>query len=174
VLAQGNVGAGTGALVRGIRGDDLARSRRWSPTTSEAGLAGRLRPERGRRHRPAHGENLGLVLGDTITLISPDGDVTPLGTTPRVKGYPVVAIFEIGMSEYDSSIIFMPFAEAQLYFNIEGTPRRRSRSSSTIPTTSMRCGRSRRPRSGRSSCPTGASATRPSSPRCRSSATSCS
>jgi lipoprotein-releasing system permease protein len=54
-----------------------------------------------------------------VTLISPDGDVTPMGTTPRVKGYPVVAIFEVGMSEYDASVVLMPFAEAQLYFNVE-------------------------------------------------------
>ena len=46
--------------------------------------------------------------------------MTPFGTTPRVKAYPVVAIFEVGMSEFDSSVIFMPFAEAQLYFNLEG------------------------------------------------------
>ena len=64
-------------------------------------------------------ENLGLVLGDIITLVSPDGDVTPMGTTPRVKAYPVVAIFEVGMSEFDSSIIFMPLPEAQLFFNQE-------------------------------------------------------
>jgi lipoprotein-releasing system permease protein len=37
-----------------------------------------------------------------------------------MKGYPVTAIFEVGMSEYDSSIIYMPFSEAQLYFNMEG------------------------------------------------------
>jgi len=59
------------------------------------------------------------VLGDTITLVAPEGDVTPLGTTPRVKAYPVVAVYEIGMSEYDSAIIFMPLQEAQLYFNQE-------------------------------------------------------
>jgi lipoprotein-releasing system permease protein len=46
--------------------------------------------------------------------------VTPLGTTPRMKGYKVSAIFEVGMSEYDSSIVYMPFPEAQLYFNMDG------------------------------------------------------
>src|SRR5690606_2781715 len=54
-----------------------------------------------------------------ITLISPDGDITPFGTTPRVKAYPVIAIFEVGMSEYDASIVYMPLEEAQLYFNSE-------------------------------------------------------
>src|SRR5690606_5938603 len=61
-------------------------------------------------------DNLGLSVGDPITLVAPEGDVTPFGTTPRVKSYPVLAIFEIGMSEYDSSIVFMPLEEAQLYF----------------------------------------------------------
>ena len=96
-------------------------------------------------------ENLGLVLGDMITLISPDGDVTPIGTTPRVKAYPIVAIFEVGMSEYDSSIIFMPLRGGAALFQPWRTGRSRSRSSSTIPTMSTRCSRrSRRRRSGRS------------------------
>ena len=60
--------------------------------------------------------DLGLVPGDLIKIISPEGDITPFGTTPRVKSYPVRAVFEMGMSEYDRSIIFMPLAEAQAYF----------------------------------------------------------
>jgi lipoprotein-releasing system permease protein len=40
-----------------------------------------------------------------------------MGVTPRVKAYPVKAIFEIGMSEYDATFVFIPFAEAQAYFN---------------------------------------------------------
>lgn len=62
-------------------------------------------------------EALGLRLNDNITLISPEGDVTPLGTTPRVKAYPVTAIFEIGLSEYDAAYVYMPLSEAQLFFN---------------------------------------------------------
>ncbi len=45
-----------------------------------------------------------------ITLVSPKGAVTPMGTTPRIKPYKVVAVFEIGMSEYDASFVFMPLA----------------------------------------------------------------
>ena len=41
-------------------------------------------------------------------------------TTPRMKGYKISAIFEVGMSEYDTSIVYMPFSEAQLYFNMDG------------------------------------------------------
>ena len=60
--------------------------------------------------------NLGLTVGDSITLLSPRGAITPFGTAPRVKAYTIAAIFKIGMSEYDSSIIFMPLHEAQNYF----------------------------------------------------------
>ncbi|KSV69754.1 hypothetical protein N182_31730, partial [Sinorhizobium sp. GL2] len=65
-------------------------------------------------------EQLGITVGGTITLTSPNGDVTPLGMNPRVKAYTVSAIYEIGMSEYDATIIFMPLEEAQLFFNAEG------------------------------------------------------
>ncbi len=119
VLSSGSAGPGSGALVRGIRGDDLAKISLVSGNIRQGSLVGFDTGEGvaiGRRMA----ENLGLVLGDTITLVSPDGDVTPFGTTPRVKAYPVAAVFEIGMSEYDSSIIFMPMSEAQLYFNMEG------------------------------------------------------
>ena len=61
--------------------------------------------------------DLNVKLGDQVTLLTPRGASTALGTAPRVKRYPIVAIFEIGMSEYDSSIMFMPLAEAQRYFS---------------------------------------------------------
>jgi lipoprotein-releasing system permease protein len=46
--------------------------------------------------------------------------VTPMGTTPRIKPYKIAAIFEIGMSEYDSAFVFMPLTEAQAYFSRAG------------------------------------------------------
>jgi lipoprotein-releasing system permease protein len=119
VLAQGNVGGGSGALVRGIRGEDLGKISIVANNIKQGSIAGFDTGE-GVAIGSRMADNLGLVLGDTITLIAPDGDVTPLGTTPRMKGYPVTAIFEVGMSEYDSSIVYMPFSEAQLYFNMDG------------------------------------------------------
>jgi lipoprotein-releasing system permease protein len=117
-LASGNVGAGTGALVRGIRGDDLGKLDLVANNIRQGSIVG-FDGSEGVAIGTRMAENLGLALGDSITLISPDGDVSPLGSTPRMKTYPVVAIYEIGMSEYDTSIIFMPLAEAQLYFNME-------------------------------------------------------
>ncbi|MFZ2099355.1 MAG: lipoprotein-releasing ABC transporter permease subunit [Oricola sp.] len=118
-LATGNVGAGSGVLVRGLRGEDFVKleslSKNIKEGTAEAYLTGD-----GVAIGSRMALDLGLVPGDLIKVISPEGDVTPFGTTPRVKSYPVRAIFEMGMSEYDRSIIFMPLEEAQLYFNQEG------------------------------------------------------
>ena len=61
--------------------------------------------------------NMGVNVGDLLTLISPKGAQTPFGTSPRVKSYEIIALFEIGMSEYDGNIIYMPMFEAQRYFN---------------------------------------------------------
>ena len=119
VLASGTVGAGTGALVRGISGENLGKLTVVASNVKHGSLVGFDQSE-GVAIGQRMANNLGLVLGDLITLVSPDGDVTPMGTTPRVKAYPVVAIFEVGMSEFDASVIFMPFEEAQLYFNMEG------------------------------------------------------
>jgi lipoprotein-releasing system permease protein len=119
VLASGSAGPGTGALVRGIRGDDLGKVSLVAGNVRQGSLVGFDSGE-GVAIGKRMAENLGLVLGDRITLVSPDGDVTPFGTTPRVKAYPVNAIFEVGMSEYDAGLVFMPLTEAQLYFNMEG------------------------------------------------------
>jgi lipoprotein-releasing system permease protein len=119
VFASGRVSAGTGALVRGIRPDDLGRLPSVSENIRHGSLVGFAAGE-GIVIGSRMAERLGLIQGDPITLIAPEGDVTPFGTTPRQKTYTVTAIFEIGMSEFDAAIIFMPMEEAQLYFNSEG------------------------------------------------------
>jgi lipoprotein-releasing system permease protein len=60
---------------------------------------------------------LRVTAGDTVTLVAPRGASTPFGTAPRIKPYRVAAVFEMGMSEYDRTMIFMPLGEAQRYFN---------------------------------------------------------
>ncbi len=118
-LAQGTAGGGTGALVRGIRADDLAKMKSVSDHIKEGDLVG-FASGSGVAIGARMADQLGLSAGGQITLVAPEGDVTPLGVNPRVKTYTVSAIFEIGMSEYDASIIYMPLEEAQLYFNSEG------------------------------------------------------
>jgi lipoprotein-releasing system permease protein len=106
----------SGALIRGVRQADLPKvpaifnnirlgTLEGFDTAGGVAIGTRL------------ASDLGLTIGESLTLVQPRGSVTPLGVTPRVKAYPVVAIFEIGMSEYDSTFVILPFAEAQIYFN---------------------------------------------------------
>ncbi|MCX5493396.1 lipoprotein-releasing ABC transporter permease subunit [Kaistia dalseonensis] len=115
VLASG-ASASSGALVRGIRAEDLPAIPGVSKNV-KLGTLDNFDSANGVAIGTRLATSLGLSIGDKITLVSPRGAVTPMGVTPRVKAYPIVAIFEIGMSEYDSSFVFMPFAEAQAYFN---------------------------------------------------------
>ncbi|MBW9113042.1 lipoprotein-releasing ABC transporter permease subunit [Rhizobium cauense] len=118
-LASGQGGAGTGALVRGIRPEDLEKVKTVSGNIKSGDLVG-FAAGQGVLVGSRMAEQLGLQAGDNITLVSPEGDVTPMGINPRVKSYKVSGIFEIGMSEYDATIIYMPLEEAQLYFNTDG------------------------------------------------------
>ncbi len=63
-------------------------------------------------------QQLGVTIGDTITLVNPNGSVTPFGTTPQVRSYPVNLIFNLGMVEFDSFYVFMPLEAAQIYFKL--------------------------------------------------------
>ena len=118
-LSSGKIGAGTGALVRGVREQDIKQFPLVAGNIRQGTLDG-FDTTGGIAIGARMAENLGLGLGDILTLVSPEGDVTAFGTTPRVKGYPVTAVFEIGMSEYDASIVFLPLTEAQAYFNSDG------------------------------------------------------
>ncbi|MBO0902269.1 lipoprotein-releasing ABC transporter permease subunit [Jiella sonneratiae] len=118
VLAQGPNTGSTGALVRGVRLGDLKKLAPVSGNVKLGTLDGFDAGE-GVAVGSRLASSLGIGIGDMITLISPEGDVTAFGTSPRVKAYPVTAIFEIGMSEYDAAYVYMPLSEAQLYFNQE-------------------------------------------------------
>ncbi len=111
---------GSGVVVRGIRDADATRIPAVSPNVRTGSLEAFSQAEGiaiGRRLAAT----LGVQTGDMVTLISPRGTVTPFGQTPRVKSYPVAAVFEIGMSELDSVIAFLPIAEAQAFFNLPET-----------------------------------------------------
>ena len=63
---------------------------------------------------------LALGVGDRIKIISPDGMKTPFGTSPRIKSYLVTYIFTAGRYDIDRTRVYMPFAEAQDFFNRDG------------------------------------------------------
>ena len=110
-------GKSFGALVRGLEPADLKRLTTVSSTMTPQALA-----EFGKDDSVILGsrlaERLGLAPGMTVSLVAPNGDVTPFGSTPRIKTYRVAGTFKIGMSEYDQSYIFMPLNEAQLFFGL--------------------------------------------------------
>jgi lipoprotein-releasing system permease protein len=108
-----------GGLVRGIRKSDLPNLK-----SVYESLTPRAIQEFGDSEAVILGQRLadrlGLLPGMSVTLIAPRGQVTPFGMTPRIKSYRVAGTFEVGMSEYDQTFIFMPLEEAQLYFGMEG------------------------------------------------------
>lgn len=66
-------------------------------------------------------QNIGAKVGDTITIINPQGRTTPFGTVPRQIGYRVAAIFEVGIYDYDQAFVVMPMQDAQTLLLIGDT-----------------------------------------------------
>lgn len=118
VMASQN-GVNSGVIVRGLRPADLKSLTLVSSTLSQDALTGF---DSGDEVIIGAGlaRKMGIRVGGSITLIAPKGNVTPFGTTPRIKTYTVSGTFKVGMTQYDTSFIFMPLAEAQLFFNSEG------------------------------------------------------
>jgi lipoprotein-releasing system permease protein len=109
----------SGVVVRGMRGADLMKLTQVSNNIKQGTLEG-FDDGQGIAIGSRLAEQLSVRAGDNLTLVAPRGAVTPMGTTPRIKAYKIAAVFEIGMSEYDSAFIFMPLTEAQAYFNRSG------------------------------------------------------
>lgn len=64
---------------------------------------------------------LGVTVGDEVTVVSPNAVSTPFGSTLRYLAYPVSAIVEIGVYQFDESFVGMPLAEAQRFFRVGDT-----------------------------------------------------
>jgi lipoprotein-releasing system permease protein len=120
-LVEGQVmatseGGASGALIRGIRQEDL----RSLPLLADHVIQGSLADFSG--DGVAVGDRLarrlGVTVGSPITVISPQGTATAFGTMPRIKTYQVAALFNVGMYEYDNSFIYAPLAAAQLFFRL--------------------------------------------------------
>jgi lipoprotein-releasing system permease protein len=109
----------SGVLVRGVRAADLAKLPSVANNIRQGTLEG-FDAGQGVAIGKRLADQLSLRVGDSVTLVSPRGAVTALGTMPRIKAYKVAAIFEVGMSEYDTAFVFMPLPEAQAYFNRAG------------------------------------------------------
>src|SRR5262245_25986763 len=96
-----------GVLVRGMRATELAALPSIANKIKQGTLEG-FDDKQGVAIGRRLADQLSLRTGDSITLLSPKGAVTPMGVTTRTKAYPIGAVFEVGMSEFDSNIVFMP------------------------------------------------------------------
>ncbi len=115
VLLTTDNGGARGGLVRGMTLDDL---RALHPVSDHI-VAGKLADFTG-NNAIVVGVGLAqtdrLRIGDPLTVISPEGAATAFGTIPRVRAYNVAAIFDAGLSDYNSSVVFMPLPAAQAFF----------------------------------------------------------
>ena len=116
-MASAN-GAASGVLMRGLRQEDL-RGRSILERNIRRGALEDFADGRKLAIGTRLARRLGLRLGDELTLISPDGPATALGTLPRVVSFEIAAIFEIGMYEYDNGVVFTSLDAAQRYFNLD-------------------------------------------------------
>jgi lipoprotein-releasing system permease protein len=117
-LAQGPV-AVAGAVVRGVTPQDLSATPIVARNIKAGSIAGFGVGEDGGDQvlvGQKLAETLGVNVGDPISLISPTGGGTVFGELPPSKSYTVAGIFSVGMSEYDQSFVYMPLAQAQLFF----------------------------------------------------------
>lgn len=115
VLMSGPQGGATGGVARGITPDGLEQL----PTVSSHVVAGSLANLTGDDTIAIGGSlasQFGLSVGSQLTLILPQGKATVIGTIPSIQSFRVVAIFQTGMQQYDSSFVFLPLGAAQTLF----------------------------------------------------------
>jgi lipoprotein-releasing system permease protein len=112
-------GVASGVIVRGIRRADLEAQPQIASTIRQGGtlvgfegvdaptilIGGRL------------ASNLGVAEGMALSILSPQGSATPFGLTPRRKSFLIGGVFNVGMAEFDSSLILMPLEQAQVLFS---------------------------------------------------------
>jgi len=102
-----------GVLVRGMTMEDILQNEILNGKVTEGSLKS-LSPDQPVVAIGARlAEALGATVGSSISLISPQGQVTPFGTAPRIVAYQVGAIFEVGVYDYDKAFVIMPMAQAQ-------------------------------------------------------------
>jgi len=118
----------SGVVLRGI---DVATDRQVTRLSSSVvegsidGLDPKMRP--GSDSTPGLmvgkelAKHLNLFLGDKVNVISPMGNITPLGMMPRMKPFKITGIFNTGMFEYDSTLAYVSIDQAQRFFDLGDT-----------------------------------------------------
>nr|WP_197975027.1 lipoprotein-releasing ABC transporter permease subunit [Phaeovibrio sulfidiphilus] len=111
-------GTSLGAIVRGVDATDLKQRKVFQGSAIVAGslddLTGRDAVMIGKRLA----EQYNLRVGDSLTIVSMRGEVSAIGMIPAIRSYTIRAVFSIGMSEYDTSFVFLPLEAARLHFKV--------------------------------------------------------
>ena len=107
----------SGGVLRGITTDDIQKNKHIGPNL----VAGSLE-NFGTQANVVMGyrlaRQLGLEVGASVTLISPQGTQTPFGTAPRMQAFELIATFEVGVYDYDNLFIYLPLEDAQTYYRL--------------------------------------------------------
>lgn len=116
---------GSGCVVRGIDPESAAQVLSL-PDQLTAGTLSSLELENTANHTPGIiigiqlAKQLRVHMGDRLRLLSPSGTLSPIGILPKIKTLEVTGIFETGMFEYDSSLVYIPLQTAQKFFQTQG------------------------------------------------------
>lgn len=110
-------GVALGAQVLAIPYEALSQRDTYANHVQEGSLAG-LEQGEGIVLGERLAQSLRVNVGDSVTLISPQGRTTIAGFVPRMKSYPVIATLKLGVHQLDGSLIIMPLEEAQVYFKL--------------------------------------------------------
>jgi len=116
VLASGR-GSSTGVSVRGMDEENLKKLDLLYNSAEQGGFD-QWDESRGVAIGYRLAQTLGVGIGDQVQIINPDGAMTPFGSTPQIRSYPVNVIYNLGMVEFDSFFMFMPLEPAQDYFRM--------------------------------------------------------
>jgi lipoprotein-releasing system permease protein len=116
-LVTSDAGGASGAVVRGIRPDDIRARKLIADHIVAGSLADFGDDDIAVGDRLA--ARLGVKVGGKITVVSPEGNDTVFGTMPRTKTYTVAALFDVGFYEYDNTFIYMPLDAAQVFFKLK-------------------------------------------------------
>lgn len=114
-MAHGNA---TGVMIHGMCPDDLKAKKsivdnftmgglRLFDSTSNVAVIGKRLAEK-----------LGVILGDKVTLVAPEGNATAFGMMPRTKTFEVIGVFDAGLYQYDQAFVFIPLHTAQKFFRL--------------------------------------------------------
>jgi len=115
ILFTSDAGGASGGLARGIKPEDM-KAKAIIADNLRRGSLDEFQGEDAIVIGTGLARKMGVGVGDKITLVSPQGRTTVFGTVPRLRAYKVVALFNVGMNEYDSSFAYLPMQAAQIYF----------------------------------------------------------